>query len=638
MHQMSAVGISIPPWNPANSKAPTLRTRAQHSRYRALFILLIWAFGSLLLTMQKVHPTVPVSPESDTQDVKLLHEIVQGDNTGGASKVSPQPEIHSQNLSDATLSDKSHLQQQQNEKKLTAGTDDINRVSDSHFKVDGFKYCIHLNNATFNLHVPIFNWTGDASAAAKTIDEINPTSRQFIEFMDKTGEHINTVLQGVFPNVFIEEQTKRFSCYAAADGSNANANLSDFRLLHSVDRFGYFESILPSIRPQAPPKDASPDSKDRLKNEYRHLRKDGSKRRYKVAYLLMVHGSVEQLSGITRLIEELDDGSAAILVHIDANEHSSDLRNEIQDFITLREAALMDRDRIANFTKVGVQQDSFNPYSIAGNVFIAKKSYEVTWGHGSIVWVQMNGFFELLDLADWDYVINMSASDWPMRKSREIHRVLTQPEYLGNSLIQYWPDDFSFSRRLLPHLHIRHPKFHDITVWHMNQIGIMVPPFPRWRFVKHHQWMILARDFVDHLRDSDQVALALAYWENMLIPDESFFGTVFLNTPQFSNRILNTNKRFLKFAKQPASHPETLSMKHHKDIGKELRGEDPKYLFMRKVNHTLNTTELLLEWISKYHIRRHLGDDRSYGFLDGLQFIPGNDSMRRIRKIKKLDP
>ncbi|KAJ3259785.1 hypothetical protein HDU77_001654 [Chytriomyces hyalinus] len=597
--------------------------KAKHGQCRVFLILTVWVIGSLLITMQRINPPVIMDAVDDALLVKLSDAFLEkNENNSGDFLDIPAPDL------DARPADKEFVES--NNAKL-------DRVSDHQFRASGFKYCAHLNGASFNLHVPIFNWPGDAVAAAKTIDEINPTNREFVEFLDKKGEQINHVLQDIFPNVFVEEQTKRFSCYAAADGANANANLSDFRLLHSVDRFSYFESILPSIRPAAPPEGTSPASKYRKNPEFRHLRNNGSKRRYNIAYFLMVHGSVEQLSGIVKLIEELDDGSAIILVHVDADEQSSELRDGIQDFIATREAELTDHDRIRNFRNLGIEQDSFNPDSVSGNVVLAKKSYEVTWGHGSIVWAQMNGFFELQDLAEWDYVINMSASDWPMRKSREISRVLKQPEYLGKSLIQYWPDDFSFSRRLLPHLHIRHPKFHDITVWHMNQIGIMVPPFPRWRVVKHHQWMILARNFVEHLRSSDQVALALAYWEHMLIPDESFFGTVFVNTPQFSHRILNTNKRFLKFAKQPASHPETITTKHFKDIGKQLRGEDPKYFFMRKVNHTLNTTDALLDWVANYHIRRHLGDDRSYGMLDGLQYIPGNDSMRRIRKIMKLD-
>ncbi|KAI8613789.1 hypothetical protein BC830DRAFT_1130668 [Chytriomyces sp. MP71] len=121
--------------------------------------------------------------------------------------------------------------------------------------------------------------------------------------------------------------------------------------------------------------------------------------------------------------------------------------------------------------------------------------------------------------------------------------------------------------------------------------------------------MILARVFAQYLCDSDQVALVLAYWEHMLIPDECFFGTV-----------------------QQTAHltPRHAQAQSRKDLGKDERDSDPQHFFMRKVDHSLNETEPLLEWVSKY--------DRSYGMLDGLEFIPGYDALRRVRKIKKVEP
>ncbi|KAI8613788.1 hypothetical protein BC830DRAFT_448734 [Chytriomyces sp. MP71] len=143
----------------------------------------------------------------------------------------------------------------------------------------------------------------------RTLHELDPTEQEFVDFVDAKGEEVNRVLQGVFPSVFVEEQLKRFSCYAAAEGSNANANLTDARLLHSIDRFSYFShfnTLLPTLAPTRNP-NKKPNSPYRAPKTFRHRRSDGSRRRYKLAYFLMIHGDTALLPGITLLVEELDD-------------------------------------------------------------------------------------------------------------------------------------------------------------------------------------------------------------------------------------------------------------------------------------------------------------------------------------------
>ncbi|KAJ3066072.1 hypothetical protein HDU98_010607, partial [Podochytrium sp. JEL0797] len=239
-----------------------------------------------------------------------------------------------------------------------------------------------------------------------------------------------------------------------------------------------------------------------------HLRKDGTKRRYKLAYFLMVHGKPTTLASIQTLVAELDDGSAIFLIHVDDRAESRQLKQDIKEWIVQRENALKE-------VKVAVK-NSFDGNDVAGNVFLTKTSYQISWGHGSIMWMQMNGFWELLELAEWDHLINLSANDYPLRKSKDIARILSQPEMEGYNFIDYWTVDTALAKRLLPHLHIKHPKSLEITGFHLNEMGMMSPPFPRWEYVKNHQWVILTRKFVDFTRRSDTVALALAYFEHIL--------------------------------------------------------------------------------------------------------------------------
>jgi hypothetical protein len=45
-------------------------------------------------------------------------------------------------------------------------------------------------------------------------------------------------------------------------------------------------------------------------------------------------------------------------------------------------------------------------------------------GSSSIVLAQLEGYFQLLDLGDWDYAINLSADDFPLMSTAAMHKKL----------------------------------------------------------------------------------------------------------------------------------------------------------------------------------------------------------------------
>ncbi|KAI8848917.1 hypothetical protein BC829DRAFT_417213 [Chytridium lagenaria] len=132
----------------------------------------------------------------------------------------------------------------------------------------------------------------------------------------------------------------------------------------------------------------------------------------KLAYLLMIHGDRSILENVKFLLDQLDDGSSIILIHVDLQ--SDELYQSIASFLLQREADMNAINRP-------------NSKPLPGNVYMAQNRYRGRWGHISLVWMQLSGFYELLDMADWHHVINLSAFNVPLRKSREIHRVLDLP-------------------------------------------------------------------------------------------------------------------------------------------------------------------------------------------------------------------
>lgn len=93
-------------------------------------------------------------------------------------------------------------------------------------------------------------------------------------------------------------------------------------------------------------------------------------------------------------------------------------------------------------------------------------------------------------------------------------------------------------------------------------------PFPGWTIVKHSQWMILHRSFVERLRQSPTAAYVAAFMEWCSIVDESYFGVVGLNLGRvdvagggdemWQDRIVAHHRRFLTFPLR-SIHPKMLT-------------------------------------------------------------------------------
>lgn len=113
---------------------------------------------------------------------------------------------------------------------------------------------------------------------------------------------------------------------------------------------------------------------------------------------------------LKELIKVLDDSSGIILIHVDTKDPF--LYTFVTEFAEQRKAS--------------------------GTVFLAKHRYKTIPGHASILFTQLSGYFELLDLAEWDYVINLSNYDWPLRHTAAIHQNLAK--FPGYSYIDFFVD------------------------------------------------------------------------------------------------------------------------------------------------------------------------------------------------------
>ncbi|KAI8919460.1 core-2/I-branching enzyme-domain-containing protein [Powellomyces hirtus] len=424
-------------------------------------------------------------------------------------------------------------------------------------KIEEFDYCAILQGATFNAFT-------DIPALGGSIAEGVVSTAQVAKLIDQSAMEAKNRLMDRY-GVFFERDVQRYACYAAAEGSNSHLHLTTQPLLHRIDPMSYFSKLIPSLTPSTSPI-------------------PGERRRYNLAYLLMIHkASIWEQS--QQLMEVLDDGSAVFLVHIDPL--ATELAGKVQEWIHERDAR-----RFATGEA---------PRAL-GNVFIAQTSYEGMWGHASLVWMQLSGFWELLDLADWDFVINLSGHDWPLRTSAEIYRTLNSTKHRGKEHIEFWTEPSDMANRLTrPHLGRSDRPSVEWSLVHPREVGLRFPPFLNWNWCKQHQWMMLTYDFVTDLRTNLDALHLLAYMEHTWIPDESYFCAVVANHQKFAYNVVNDKKRYLRFHRQ---HPVKLTMEDALWFPpEEPVGAEAKYFFVRKVNVSENPD--LVDWIRKHHIDQH---------------------------------
>ena len=180
-------------------------------------------------------------------------------------------------------------------------------------------------------------------------------------------------------------------------------------------------------------------------------------KKYKIAYLIMVH---ENLECISKLMDALYSNDAIYLFHIDSNADQDFKKEMIQ----------------------GVKNLKYR------NVYIMDKSFHGQWGGASLVFIELEGFYQLLDLADWDYVINLSAYDYPLANTSTIHQILEktpQKSHIGN-----WNGDPETMRRMSYTSVVSKSKKEMIIDFRQTRL---FPWVSRFLIKKQSQWMV--RDF-----------------------------------------------------------------------------------------------------------------------------------------------
>ncbi|HTN46324.1 MAG TPA: beta-1,6-N-acetylglucosaminyltransferase [Flavipsychrobacter sp.] len=224
----------------------------------------------------------------------------------------------------------------------------------------------------------------------------------------------------------------------------------------------------------------------------------------RIAYFVLVHRFPQQFMRLFKAIYHIDN---QYLVHIDKKADNKTYEIIHQFLIQYPNAHIME-------------------------------SANIVWGGYSMVQAELNGMKQLLSLGiKWDFFINLSGQDFPLKSQNDIRRFLSRNKKsnfikLLNQEVER-PDTMN---RIEHYFTETDTGFSAVT--HKRAFMKNVTSFIGG------QWMILNRRCCEFICHSPEVKKFEEYYFNTLIADESFFQTVLMNT-SFAGTIVNDDKRFI---------------------------------------------------------------------------------------------
>ncbi|URE06248.1 Core-2/I-Branching enzyme [Musa troglodytarum] len=271
----------------------------------------------------------------------------------------------------------------------------------------------------------------------------------------------------------------------------------------------------------------------------------------RLAYL--ISGTVGDGNMLKRVLLALYHPANRYVVHLDL-EAPVEEREDLRDYIA----------RHSLFTAVG-------------NVRMITKANLVTYRGPTMVANTLHAAAILLrEGGDWDWFINLSASDYPLVTQDDLlHTFSNLPRDLN--FIDHTSDigwkEFQRAKPVIIDPGLYMTKKSDVF-WIPQRRSVPTA----FKLFTGSAWMALSRSFIDYcIWGWDNLPRAvLMYYANFISSPEGYFHTVICNAQEFRNTTVNHDLHFISWDNPPKQHPHYLTMD---DMPRMVEGSAP---FARK--------------------------------------------------------
>ncbi len=263
----------------------------------------------------------------------------------------------------------------------------------------------------------------------------------------------------------------------------------------------------------------------------------------RIAYIILAHKLPEQL---VRLVCKLNTEGDSFLIHVDKKANQE------------------------TYKKMSEPLNAFK------NVWFLKRHTRY-YGDYNHVGATLEGIHEIIaSRIRFDYVILLTGQDYPIKPNEYIHQFLEvsggksfmeyfplpsnehwKDENGGLDRVNYWHFNF-FARSLAFPKKGRFKKSFLDPIW--SALSENFPPRRRiplnYKLFGGSAYWCLSRECIEYLdKFVQENARFVRFFRHVLIPEESFFQTILLNSP-FADRVVNDNLRYIDWS--ISRHPEIL--------------------------------------------------------------------------------
>ncbi|XP_062169468.1 beta-glucuronosyltransferase GlcAT14B [Alnus glutinosa] len=262
-------------------------------------------------------------------------------------------------------------------------------------------------------------------------------------------------------------------------------------------------------------------------------------------------------------------------------------------------------------------------FAKVGNVYMITKANMVTYRGPTMVANTLHACAILLKRSeDWDWFINLSASDYPLVTQDDLLYTFStlnrDLNFIEHTSQLGWKED----KRAMPLM--IDPGLYSSTksdVFWVNPQRTLPTAF---KLFTGSAWMVLSRSFVEYcIWGWDNLPRTLLmYYTNFVSSPEGYFQTVICNVPEFATTAVNHDLHYISWDNPPQQHPHSLSINDtNKMIGSSAA-------FARKFKQD----DPVLDKIDKDLLGRKKGSFTPGGWCSG------NPKCSKVGNLNKLKP
>ncbi|XP_021728366.1 beta-glucuronosyltransferase GlcAT14A-like [Chenopodium quinoa] len=272
-------------------------------------------------------------------------------------------------------------------------------------------------------------------------------------------------------------------------------------------------------------------------NSFKLVIKPNITKTYPVTFAYLISASTNDVLKLKRTLLALYHPGNYYLIHFDYGAPKSQ-HLEVAEFVSKNEV-----------------------FSQVGNVWIIGKPNLVTYRGPTMLSATLHAISILLKTCQWDWFINLSASDYPLVTQDDlIHAFSDVPR--DSNFVQH-------SSRLGWKLNKRgKPVIIDPALYSLNKSQVWWAVKQRglpssFKLFTGSAWTVLSRSFAEYciVGWENLPRTLLLYYTNFVSSPEGYFQTVICNSQDYKNTTINHDLHYISWDNPPKQHPRSLGLK-----------------------------------------------------------------------------